>query len=129
MARTDSAAVTALLVDVESGVSLTQFITVANLIVTKHCTDADFTTNELEVIERYVAAHLYTVSLPRTTQEKAGSVSISYQHAEDLGFNGSSYGQMAMRLDWSGALVALDNVSKKGLRRSVDLTWLGIEND
>lgn len=129
MSRTDSTAVTALLVDVESGVSLDQFITVANIMVTKHCTDAAFTVDELEVIERYLAAHLYCISRPRPIQEKAGDVSENKQHVEALGLDATEFGQMVKRLDWSGALAALDARSSSNKRTSVSATWMGEEND
>ena len=129
MARTTSTLVTNILVDVESDVGLDQFITVANRIVTKQCTDSTFTTAELEYIERYLAAHLYTVSRPIAVHEGiAGGPSETKQHSENLGFDSSHFGQTAMRLDWSGKLASLNNRIKKGLRSSVSLTWLGEEN-
>ena len=131
MANTTATAVQTLLGEwYNSNYVVTSFITTANLIVAKHCTDDDFTNSELEVIERYVAAHLYCVTHRRSTTEGgAGIPSETKQHVEDLGFDATEFGQMAKRLDWSGALASLDNASKKGLRRSVNLTWAGKEND
>jgi hypothetical protein len=130
MARTTVADVQTLLGEsYSSSYSVTSFIETANVIVTKHCVDDDFAAAELELIERYVAAWAYCVSHPRATNETAKGVGQSLQHAEDLGFDSNEYGQMAKRLDWSGALAALDVSSKSGLRRTVELTWLGIPND
>lgn len=129
MARTTAEAVQTLLGEAyQTAYPVTSVITTANLVVTKNCTDTAFTTDELEIIERYVAAHLYCISHPRATQEKAGSVSENKQHVEGLGFNATEFGQQALLLDWSGALAALNTSAGKGLRRSVSLTWAGKEN-
>jgi hypothetical protein len=128
MARITSAELTNLLVDVESAVNLTQFINIANRMVTKHCVDTAFTADELHDIELYLAAHFYCISRPRPVSESVGGVGESKQHTEAIGLDSNEYGQMAKRLDWSGALASLDNRMRKGLRTSVSLTWMGKEN-
>jgi len=127
MARVTAADVQEI-VEVDSAISLTPFITVANLMVTKHCTDVSFTAAELFVIEKWLSAHFYAIRDKRVTSESADGIGQSLQHVEDLGLDANEYGQMAKRLDWSGALAALDNSSKSGLRKSVSLSWLGEEN-
>jgi len=107
---------------------VTSFITIANLMVTKHCTDTAFTAAELEIIERYLAAWAYCNSHPRSTSESAGGIGESKQHREDLGLDSNEFGQQAKLLDWSGALASLGVAAYKGLRRSVDLSWAGVEN-
>lgn len=131
MARTTASAVQEILGGAyDSSYAVTSFITVANLVVTKHCTNEDLTAAELEAIERYLTAHFYCVTHRRATQEGgAGIPNESRQHVEDLGLDATEFGQMAKRLDWSGALASLDNAAKKGLRRSVSLSWAGKEND
>jgi len=130
MANTTASAVQTLLGEAyDFNYVVTSFITTANLIVTKHCTDDDLTATELEAIERYFAAHLYCISHRRATQEKAGDVSENKQHVEGLGLDATEFGQQVKLLDWSGALAALDNSMKKGLRRSVSMSWAGKEND
>lgn len=125
MARTTAQDVQELLGDkYEAAYPATSFITTANVMVTKHCVDEDFTDAELELIERYLAAHLYRLSHPWSTQERAGDVGESKQHVEKVGFAATEFGQMAMDLDWSGALKALG--SEK--RRSVDMSWAGKPN-
>ena len=129
MARTTAAEVQAI-VEVDSTISLTPFITVANAIVTKHCVDTGFTVAELTLIETYLAAFFYRIRDKAATSEAApGGASQSIQHVEALGFDANEYGQMAKRLDWSGALASLDNSTKNGLRRSVIFEWMGEEND
>lgn len=128
MARTTSLLVGDI-IDLDSGSSIDSIIEVANVIVTKHCTDTGFTVTELELIERYLAAHLYTFKYRRTIQEKVSTISDTFQHAEDLGFNSTEFGQTAMRLDWSGALAALDKSIKDGKKGlTVGLDWAGTEN-
>lgn len=106
------------------------FITVANELVTECCTgdDQGYSTTRLELIERYLAAHLYTNRDPQSENERAGSVSVRYQGKTGLGFEASLYGQTAMRLDTSGGLAALNKRMKEGAV-SPAFTWLGTESD
>lgn len=130
MANTTDAAVQVLLGDwYNSDYAVTPFVNTANVVVAKHCVDENLTAAELEVIERYLAAHFYCITHRRSISEKADVVAESKQHVEDLGFDATEFGQTAKRLDWSGALAALDNATKKGLRRSVSVSWAGVEND
>ena len=104
------------------------FITVANELVTEACTGDNgpataYSSTRLELIERWLAAHLYTNRDPRTTSESAG-VSASYQSAVGLGFDTSHYGQTAMRLDTNGGLAKINEDTKKGKPR-VGVKWLG----
>lgn len=128
MARTTSAAVE-LIIEVDSNIALTSFIEAANVLVTQCCGDSvNYTAINLELIERWLSAHLYTVRDMRAEMEKAGSVSERKQSKVDLGFDTSHYGQMAMRLDWEGGLAALNERIKKGKRTIVGATWLGTAN-
>lgn len=124
MARTDSIAV-GLIIEVDDSISLTPFIEAANALVTQHCTNTDFTAAQLELIERWLAAWAYALRDKRATSDNARGVGQNYQHVEALGFDANEYGQVAMRLDWSGALASLNNANKKGLRRSVGVSWVG----
>jgi len=126
--RTTSIAVSAI-IEVDVGDDLTPFIEAANVIVTKNCTHADFTVTDLEIIERWLAAHFYAMYKARASEERAGQVSARYQSKVDLGFDLSHYGQMAMRLDWSGALSTLNQQSKKGGAIPVSVTSLGTEKE
>lgn len=126
--RTTSAAVSAI-VSVKSGVSLTPFIETANDIVTQNCTDSAFTAAQLELIERWLSAHCYKMRELQLERERAGPVSRSFNSELDLGFDNTTYGQMAMRLDWSGALSALNQQAKKGAAPTIGVTWLGTPVD
>ena len=127
MARTTSTAVEEI-IEVDSNISLTPFIEGANALVTECCGDSEnYTATDLELIERWLSAHLYTIRDPRVEVEKAGPVSQKMQSKVDLGFDTSHYGQMAMRLEWEGGLSALNERVKNGQRRLVGITWLGTE--
>lgn len=113
------------IVKTKSSIDLDPFIETANALVTKHCTDSGFTVADLELIERYLAAHFYCIREPRTTRERANIASRETQSRVDIGFDVTHYGQMAMRLDWSGALAALNQQAKKGAI-SAGVTWIGM---
>ena len=119
------------IIDVDSGISLTPFITAANLMVTQCCTNltTDYSASQLVIIETWLSAHFYTVRDMRAESEKAGSVAARYQSKVDLGFDTSHYGQMAMRLDYQGGLAGLNEQIKKGIKRAPTVSWLGKEED
>lgn len=125
MSRTTAALVRGI-IDAPTTDDLDPFIAIANELVTEKCADVEsYGTARLELIERWLSAHFYTVYSPRTTQEKAGSVGETYQSKVDLGLNSSHYGQTAMRLDTNGGLAALDASTKKGGKKTVGVTYVG----
>lgn len=113
MSRTTSDAI-GNIVEVESGISLSPFIEVANSLVTSECTGGSLDSTRLELIERWLAAFFYAIRDKRRTREQADVVSENYQHVEDLGFDANEYGQMAMRLDTTGGLAQLNEATKNG---------------
>jgi len=129
VSRTTSIAVSEI-IEVDTSISLTPFINTASAMVTKHCAELyAYTDEELELIERYLAAHFYTLRDPRPTQETAGKVNQWLQSKVDLGLATSHYGQMAMVLDYNGGLSKLNTETKKGGKRTVGISWLGTENE
>jgi len=131
MARTTVDNVEAI-IEIDSGISLTPFIEVANALVTEVCAsvtdssgDLVYDATRLELIERWLTAHFYHIRDPRAESEKAGSVSTKYQSKVDLGFDVTHYGQMAMRIDTNSGLARLNESSKKGKSKTVSLSWLG----
>lgn len=115
------------LIELDVTIDMTPFIETASALVTKHCAErnTDYTVTELELIERWLSAHCYAMRDPRTSSESAGGVSASYQSSIGLGFDLTHYGQMAMRLDYSGGLAALNAQVKQGDVRTPSLSWLG----
>ncbi len=112
--------------------ALLPFITVANELVTECCVTNGPTTaydaTRLELIERWLTAHLYTNRDPRAVSERAGAVGAAYQSRVDLGFDTSHYGQTAMRLDTNGGLAVLNDSTKEGKPR-VGMFWAGTPAD
>jgi len=124
MARTTSTAVEGI-IEVDSTISLTPFIEVANALVTELCSDSSYTDARLELIERWLSAHFYAVRDLRTASERAGKVGASYQHKVDLNLAVTVYGQQAMLIDTDGNLAALNAKVAQGGGRTVGVTWLG----
>jgi hypothetical protein len=127
MART-TAELVGEIIEVDSTISLIPFIEAANALVTECCSTDDYDDIRLELIERWLSAHFYCMRDARPYQERAGSISQSYQGKVDLGFDLTHYGQMAMRLDTVGGLAALNEEIKKGGRAIAKIEWLGTEN-
>jgi len=134
MPRTTADAVKAI-IEVDDGVDLTPFIEGANRLVTDICAPHYDDDVLLEMIERWLSAHVYTIFSPLPLSEQAGQVQQTVESRVGLGLQGSEYGQFAMRLDTGGYLAALDNalntVKKQlpGSGKKFGVTWLGTECD
>lgn len=125
MARTTSTLVAGV-IEVDVTIDLEPFITTANELVTEICVGQGHSDTRLELIERWLSAHFYTIRDPRRTSEKAGPVSEDYQ--SNVGFNlaNSHYGQQAIFLDTSGRLAAFNHRALVG-KRVASVTWVGTE--
>ena len=55
-------------------------------------------------LERYLAAHFFTVMRPNITREKIGDLDQTFAGKFGMGLDSSRYGQMAKLLDISGVL-------------------------
>jgi hypothetical protein len=128
-ARTTSNSVKALLLrqyDANAAPSLTPFIDTATVLVDRMVAeDADglLTAAELELIERYLAAHFYLHSDQALMSKSTGGASGSFQGQTGIGLDGSQYGQTAKRLDVTGYLVRMDQPQ----RPVSQVEWLGTE--
>lgn len=125
MSRTSSSAVQGVLLsDYDGTSSLTPFIDSASVIVDRVATCASdkgvtLTAGELELIERWVAAHAY-VMVDQTYKEKhTGRAKAVFQGLQGMRLEATKHGQMALSLDPSGCLAAITS----GKRAT--LTWLG----
>ena len=117
------------IIEVDSTISVTPFIEAANALVTECCASVStYTAARLELIERWLSAHEYTIRDMRASNEKAGDVSERKQSKVDLGFDTSHYGQMAMRLDTSGGLAKLNESTKRGGSVSLDIISLATDD-
>lgn len=129
MARTTAALVRAILRDDYDGESdVSPFIASATVVVTRVAACAvaklePLTVEELELIERWLAAHYYgcTASNDRPIQEqtteKAKGV---FQGRTGMALESTYYGQVALTLDPSGCLAAVTK------RTKARLTWAGL---
>lgn len=89
------------------------FIETANLFVTNWLGSSSLSDATLKEIEKYISAHILSLRDPRTKSVGVDVLSESYQGQWGMGLNGTSYGQMAILLDTTGALGQL---AKKGKR-------------
>lgn len=110
----------------EDGTSpdLQTFIDTATVIVDRVNTcasnkDITLTDAELELIERWLSAHLYTAQdKPYSSRSTAGA-SGQFQGQTGMGYESTRYGQEACRLDYSNCLRNIDK------QQRVRLGWLG----
>jgi hypothetical protein len=104
--------------------NLDVYIETASILVTDHCVPAGYDDAKLELIERWLAAHLYAVTDPRLTSESFGDASAKYQSKVDLHLNLSHYGQQAQLL--APELAELNEEVGKG-KPKVTFMWLGTQ--
>jgi hypothetical protein len=117
------------LIDVDSSISLTPFITAANELVTELCTDSDYTDARLALIEGWLSAHFYLMRDQVPSAEKAGTVSINYQYKIGLMLQQTKQGQTAMLLDTAGNLAGLSKRIEDGEAATISISWLGEDYD
>lgn len=117
MARTNSDLVQEILLrdyDLNYLPNLTPFIRSANLIVTRVNTCATargftLSDDELQDIETWLAAHLYTRSDPAYSTRSTGKALGVFQGKTAMGLDASYYGQTAKLLDPSGCLASISS--------------------
>lgn len=126
MARTTESQV-AEIIELDSTISVTAFITTANEIVTECCSTASYSASRLELIERWLTAHFYAIRVGEVETEKAGPVSEKKFGKVDLLFHQTRYGQQALLLDTAGGLAALNERMKTGKKKKASFTYLGTE--
>lgn len=101
----------------------TQYITVANLIVTEELDNAGLSTDRLKQIELYLSAHFAVVTLERggLQRQKIGDADDTYkaQSWDDRGFMSTRFGQQAVTLDPTGKLGAMTKAAVKAEFRVV----------
>jgi hypothetical protein len=82
-------------------------IETANLVVTEELGDAGLSDDRLTAIEKYLAAHLITVTDPREAQVGLGASSFRFDGQTGMNLDGSRFGQTVKFLDSSGILAGL----------------------
>lgn len=110
--------------DTEDAPSLQPFIDTATVIVDRVATcatdrDKTLTSGELELIERWLAAHLYAMSDQTYASKSTAGASASFHGQTGMHLEATKYGQTAVTLDYSGCLTAI------GKRQTARGAWLG----
>jgi hypothetical protein len=127
MARTTSDAVQAILLadyDSVNRPDLTPFIDTASAVVNRVAVccltkNKPLTATELELVERWLAAHCYCMSDQPYRSRKTEKAEGVFQGNSGMNLDATKYGQTANMIDYSGCLAA---IAKK---RLVKILWLG----
>lgn len=101
------------IIEVDPAVDLTPFIMTATVLTTTACGghgySDDGVNSQMEIIERWLAAHFYAIRDTQLTFAKAGTANVGFQTKLGLGLRLTSWGQQALILDTSGSLAAIEN--------------------
>jgi len=122
------------IVDIDSEIivvdaDLDPFIEIASHLVTIHCEPEGAGVLELELVERWLAAHFYHVRDQRPGSKKAGAAGESYKMEIDKGLDSTQYGQHAMLTDSSNALKQLNKRVTENVPKSIGVLWAGTDKD
>lgn len=111
------------IVDSDPSIPMEPFIVAASLLVDKVAKDdinRELSADDLAEIERWLAAHCYSMRDRQVTGESGGGVSGSYAGSFGTMLDSTTYGQTAKLLDTTGYL------SKLGERKATAIgCWLG----
>lgn len=128
MARTTAAQVEAI-IDWNAAIDVAPFIEIANNLVTRMCAGSIFgyDNSTLELIERWLAAHYYTIRDKdvRANSEGAGDANQNMGDVRGKGLESTPYGQQVMVFDSQGALAALNKRMTEGVPPKPGAIWLG----
>lgn len=96
-------------------------ILIQNIPVYASNTNQTIATNQLEIIERWLAAHLYAINNPTAARSSIGTggVNLGLQGQSTLNLRSTRWGQNAIMLDFTGYLNSIDN------RAVARINWLG----
>lgn len=126
MARTTESDVQTLLAgDYDGSTSLAPHVATATAIVDRVATcatakGATLSSTELELVERWLAAHCYAMIDQPYQSKTTGRASAVFQGRTGMGFAATKYGQTALALDYSGCLANI------GRARRARVAWLGL---
>jgi hypothetical protein len=85
---------------------------------------------ELELIERWLAAHYISTPNRPLQSAKTGDASARYQGRTDMYLDATFYGQTAVTLDPTGYLLQFTTEgAKKGGPVTIGIEWLGTDDD
>lgn len=102
------------------------FIATANAMVTAIvAVDPAPSNTVLEIVERYLTAHLIGISDPRVQSEQVKNIQQTFQVKLSEGLGITHYGTMAMQLDTTGRLARWNKQVVEG-RGAKQFFWAGI---
>lgn len=122
MARTTVDDIKAILDDTGlTDLQLGDYLTSANIYVTGNLSDKGLSDDVLTEIERWIAAHMVSITRERPAKEaEAGGARILYTGEWGKGLENTSYGQMAIALDSTGTLKAISDGVKTAWTKAVE---------
>jgi hypothetical protein len=115
------------IIDHDTSISMGPFIRVANNIVnwlSSKDTNGELSTQVLEDIETWLAAHFYAHRDQVYQSKSTGRSSAQFQGKTGMYFESTQYGQTALMMDTTGLLRGLSQ--QKGKAR---ISWLGTNYD
>ena len=117
--------------DGDVDIILEPFIEAANSLVTEMCTRGSLSDERLELIERWLSAHFYTLQSDArlTLSETVGPVTETFFGKVGFNLNLTPYGQQAMLLDTTGALANWNMQVTKGFTQIPSVVWGGTERE
>ena len=110
--------ITSLLPFIKTAASLVRKIQTANI------TLGVLTSDDLEIIEQWLAAHFYGHADQFSASRRTGRASAEFQGKTAMVFNSTQYGQAALGLDTTGTLADIQKNVEMGKQRA-SMVWLG----
>ena len=101
---------------------VTEFINIANLIITEVLGSSSLSSDTLTEIERWLTAHFASAWDQRLVSEKIGDSAVVYQYVKEKGIKSTDYGQRAMLLDTTGLLARLGGPKATFFTQGVSIT-------
>jgi len=80
--------------------------------------------SDLELVERWLSAHLYAHADQLYQNKSQGGASGGFQGQTGMYFSSTQYGQTALMLDYTGTLADLEKQAKEG-KKTAGFIWLG----
>jgi hypothetical protein len=107
--------------------ALAPAIETASALVDDHCTSGSLSDARLELIERWLAAHFWTLhnEARLTLSETVGPITETYFGKVGFALSLTPYGQQAMLLDKTGGLAQWNSQVVSGKTEAAGITWLG----
>lgn len=121
MSRTTPSKVRGIIEGVEEDFDLDPFIETANMLVSAMCAPLGYTSSQLEVIERWLAAHFYSCDHSRLLEEVIGRSREMIEGKVGMGLQLTHHGQQVALLDYLGGLTSVASGTVKRVR----MRWLG----